>query len=59
MSLSSDPMFSVLKSQFVCGTRDITGQPWAGVSGEHELDGQAYLAYNGAGPHNIQLFLSL
>jgi len=49
-------MFSELKTDFVCGYRDITGEPWAGKSDSHPLDGQAYIANNGAGAHNIQLF---
>lgn len=57
MSLSSDPVLSKLRSQYVCGVRDITGEPWAGVSGTHATNGQAFLAKNGAGPHNLQLFI--
>ena len=57
MSLSSDPVIAKLSSQFVCGVRDITGQPWAGRSGTHAPGGQAFLAKNGAGPHNLQLFI--
>ncbi len=59
MSLSNDSVLNVLKSQFVCGYRNITGQSYAGKSGKHETDGQAIVTTNGAGPHNVQfLFLS-
>ena len=57
MSLSSDPAFSALKNNFVCGYRDISDQPYAGLSGRHEPDGNAINTTNGAGPHNIQMFI--
>lgn len=57
MSLSSDPALSVLKNYFVCGYKDITGQPYSGVSGRHEVGRQAINTTNGAGPHNLQLFV--
>ncbi len=57
MSLSSDSVISYLKNNYVCGTRDITGEPWAGVSGRHEINGNAVRTTNGAGPHNIQMFV--
>ena len=56
MSLSNDAILNVLKNQFVCGYRNITGEPYAGKSGKHETDGQAIVTTNGAGPHNVQLF---
>jgi hypothetical protein len=56
VSLSSDPAFSLLKKYFVCGYRDITYEPYAGVSGRHEVGGNAVDTSNGAGPHNLQLF---
>ena len=57
MSLSEDPTFSALKSKFVCGWRDIKNEPWCGVSGRYEPDNGAAWTTNGAGPHNIQLFM--
>jgi hypothetical protein len=57
VSLSHDPAFSTLKNDFVCGTRDITGVPWSGFSGIHSLDAGAVHTTNGAGPHNIQIFI--
>jgi hypothetical protein len=56
VSLSDDRVLNVLKNQFVCGYRNITGEPYAGKSGKHETDGQAIVTTNGAGPHNVQLF---
>jgi hypothetical protein len=56
VSLSDDSVLNVLKSQFVCGYRNITGESYAGKSGKHETDGQAIVTTNGAGPHNVQLF---
>lgn len=57
MSLSNDPAFSRLKSRFVCGYQDITGEEYAGRSGIHEVGGNAIRTTNGAGPHNVQLFI--
>ena len=57
MSLSEDPTFSSLKSKFVCGWRDIKDEPWCGVSGRYDPDNGAAWTTNGAGPHNIQLFM--
>jgi hypothetical protein len=57
VSLSRDPVFSLLKSRFVCGWRDISGEPWAGRSGIHETENPAVFTTNGAGPHNIQMFV--
>ncbi len=57
MSLSQDPAFTWLKQYFVCGYRDITTQPYCGMSGRHEIGGRAIRTSNGAGPHNIQIFM--
>jgi len=57
VSLSQDPAFSTLKKYFVCGYTDITNQAYAGVSGFHERQGNAVNTTNGAGPHNIQMFI--
>lgn len=57
MSLSNEPVFSLLKEQFICGYKDIENKGYAGSSGKHEPDGQAVDTTNGAGPHNIQLFV--
>lgn len=57
VSLSQDPAFSVLKNYMVCGYKDISGEPYAGMSGRHEREGRAVNTTNGAGPHNIQMFI--
>lgn len=57
MSLSQEPAFSALKNYFVCGTKDITDEPYCGESGRHDNFGNAVVTTNGAGPHNIQLFM--
>jgi hypothetical protein len=57
VSLSSDPVLKVLKTRFVCGWKNITGESYAGKSGKHETDGQAVSTTNGAGPHNVQMFM--
>jgi hypothetical protein len=46
-----------LKDNFVCGTKDITDEPYCGMSGRHEVWGNAVNTTNGAGPHNIQIFV--
>ncbi len=57
MSLSQDPAFTALKNYFVCGTQDISNEPYCGISGKHEINGKAINTTNGAGPHNIQMFM--
>ncbi len=57
MSLSQEPAFSYLKQNFVCGAKDIENEPYCGVSGRHAPDGKGIVTTNGAGPHNLQLFM--
>jgi hypothetical protein len=57
VSLSQEPAFSALQNDFVCGVRDISSEPYAGLSGRHETGGNAVNTTNGAGPHNLQLFM--
>ncbi|MBS1992297.1 MAG: hypothetical protein JSS83_17360 [Cyanobacteria bacterium SZAS LIN-3] len=57
MSLSSEPVINYLKDNFVCGYKDITNEPYCGMSGRHEVWGNAVNTTNGAGPHNIQIFV--
>jgi hypothetical protein len=57
VSLSQDPAFGALKDRFVCGYQDITGKSYAGRSGIHPIGGNAIRTTNGAGPHNLQLFM--
>ena len=57
MSLPEEPAFSELKTKFVCGTKDIENEPYCGKSGRHAPDGKAINTTNGAGPHNLQLFV--
>ena len=47
----------MLKDHFVCGYRDIANQKYAGASGKHMPDENAVDTTNGAGPHNIQMFV--
>lgn len=37
--------------------KDISNEPYCGVSGRHEVNGKAINTTNGAGPHNIQMFV--
>ena len=48
MSLSNDAVLNVLKNQFVCGFKNITGEPYAGKSGHHDTDAPAVVTTNGA-----------
>jgi hypothetical protein len=57
VSLSTDPTLTLLKNDFVCGFKDISRKSWAGASGKHEPDETAVDTTNGAGPHNIQMFV--
>ena len=57
MSLSNDAVLNVLKNQFVCGFKNITGEAYAGKSGHHDTDAPAVVTTNGAGPHNVQMFI--
>jgi hypothetical protein len=57
VSLSEAPTFPVLQTKFVCGWHDIQGEPWCGISGHYDPDNGAAWTTNGAGPHNIQLFM--
>jgi len=57
VSLSQEPAVSTLKSYFVCGTHDISNESYAGASGRHDNFGNAIKTTNGAGPHNLQLFI--
>jgi hypothetical protein len=47
----------MLKDQFICGYHNIAGERYAGASGKHSVDGNAVDTSNGAGPHNIQIFV--
>jgi hypothetical protein len=57
VSLSSDGVVSTLSSEFVCGWRNIADQAYCGMSGGHSEADPAVYTTNGAGPHNIQLFV--
>jgi hypothetical protein len=57
VSLSNESVLNALRTQFVCGYKNITGEPYAGASGLHATEGQAVETTNGAGPHNVQLFM--
>jgi hypothetical protein len=47
----------MLKDNFICGYRNIANKGYAGASGKHQVDGNAVDTTNGAGPHNIQMFV--
>ena len=47
----------MIKNGFVCGYKDIENKGYAGSSRKHEPDGNAVETTNGAGPHNIQIFV--
>lgn len=57
MSLSSEPVFSLLKNSYIVGYKNIDNARYAGASGKHRPDEPAVDTTNGAGPHNIQLFV--
>lgn len=57
MSLSTGPAFDALRTKFVCGWRDISNEKYCGKSGRYEPGQGAAWTTNGAGPHNMQLFV--
>jgi hypothetical protein len=57
VSLSSNRVLAILKSSLVCGFKNIKDEPYAGASGHHDPDTAAVHTTNGAGPHNVQIFL--
>jgi hypothetical protein len=57
VSLSKEPAFSLLHNDFVCGYKDISNEPYAGNSGAHSTNANAVETTNGAGSHNIQMFI--
>jgi hypothetical protein len=56
VTLSDDTVLNALKSHFVCGFKNIKGEPYSGKSGQHDPDSPAVVTTNGAGPHNVQMF---
>ncbi len=47
----------MLKNDFVVGYRNIENQKYAGASGKHKPDEAAVDTTNGAGAHNLQIFV--
>lgn len=47
----------MLKNDFVVGYKNIENARYAGASGKHQVDETAVDTTNGAGPHNIQMFV--
>src|SRR5260370_30652294 len=47
----------MLKSDFVCGWHNIANEPYCGISSKHDITNPAAITTNGAGPHNIQMFV--
>ncbi len=57
VSLSVPPAFDDLKDNFICGYTDIKHKWYCGKSGKHEVNTVAVDTTDGAGPHNIQMFM--
>lgn len=57
MSLPQEPVFSKLQNEFVIGWRNIIDQEYVGESAGYTCDQPSVGTTNGAGPHNIQLFV--
>jgi hypothetical protein len=57
VTLSNDAVIRTLNSQFVCGFKNIKNEPYCGKSGKHDPASPAVLTTNGAGPHNVQIFV--
>jgi hypothetical protein len=57
VTLSNDAVLKFFKNYFVCGFKNIKDEPYCGRSGDHDPDSPAVLTTNGAGQHNVQLFV--
>jgi hypothetical protein len=57
VTLSNDTLIRTLNTQFVCGFRNIKDEPYCGKSGQHDPNTPAVLTTNGAGSHNVQIFV--
>lgn len=57
MSLPNEPVFSLLKSDFVVGWKNIITEEYVGESFGYTCDQTAVGTTNGAGPHNVQIFV--
>lgn len=55
MTLSHPKVLSLLENDFECGWKDITGESYAGTSGEHLPTFHAVTTSNCAGHHNVQM----
>ncbi|MBX9722606.1 MAG: hypothetical protein K2X81_14505, partial [Candidatus Obscuribacterales bacterium] len=52
-----EPVFSAIRNRFVCGYKNIKQESYVGNSVVHGTDSPAAVTTNGAGPHNMQLFI--
>ncbi len=57
MTLSHDVLIRTLNREFVCGFKNIKDEPYCGKSGKHDPNTPAVVTTNGAGPHNVQIFI--
>jgi hypothetical protein len=57
VTLSHDALIRTLNNKFVCGFKNIKDEPYCGKSGKHDPNTPAVLTTNGAGPHNVQIFV--
>jgi len=57
VSLPQEPVFSLLKSDFVVGWKNIITEDYVGESFGYTCDQTAVGTTNGAGPHNVQIFV--
>jgi len=57
VTLSDNRVFQALRSEFVCGFKNIAEESYCGRSGDHNPNEAAIWTTNGAGPRNTQLFL--
>ena len=57
VSLAKDPVYSILKDDFVVGYKNIDGKNFAGIPHQHGPDENVGDTTNGAGAHNLQLLV--
>jgi hypothetical protein len=57
VTLSHDALIRTLNSKFVCGFKNIKDEPYCDKSGKHDPNTPAVVTTNGAGLHNVQIFV--
>jgi hypothetical protein len=57
VTLSRDTLIRQAEQQVCLRVKNIKDEPYCGRSGQHDPNTPAVLTTNGAGPHNVQMFI--